>query len=162
MCNCQPVIPLSEKGKSLQGCLRILFFVFLIFIIIQLVIQDFSNGFSSFITLIILVATFMMCHYLLAGILIFYTMFQILFSVFFIGLMIQNKIFGFRDRYSSSNGFYVTVMIVEVALIIFYVILIYYGFQAYKEFKALYFSREYGKIFIFRLYYLNNSKSSYE
>ena len=144
MCNCNPVIPLSEKAKSLVGSLRVLFFVFLIFIITQIVIQDFSNGFSSFITLIILLATFMMCHYLLAGILIFFTMFQIVFSFFFLGLRIQNQIFGFKDRYSSSNSFFVTVMIVETALIIFYVILVYYGFQAYKEFKAIYFNREYG------------------
>jgi len=149
MCNCKPVIPLSEKGKSLQGCLRILFFVFLMIIIIQLIIQDFSNLFSSFITFIILVATFMMCHFLLAGILILFTMFEILISVFFIGLRIQNKIFGFRDKYSSSDAFYFTAIIVEVAVIIFYFILIYYAFQAYKEFKALFFNRAYCKIFIF-------------
>lgn len=151
MCNCNPVIPLSEKAKSLVQCLKILFLILLAMIIIQIVIQNLSNGISSIISLMLLMATFLTCHFLFAGIFIFFEMFQIVYGLFFVGLRIQNKIMGFQDRYSTSDGLFITVIVIEILTIIYNVILIYYAFQAYKEFKALYLHRGYCKFIMINL-----------
>ncbi len=67
-------------------------------------------------------------------------------GLFFLGLRIQNKIAGYEDQYSSSDAYYICVIIFQCGLLAFYGLLIYYLFEAYKEFKALYFHRGYGKI----------------
>ncbi len=149
MCNCRPVVTLSEKGKSLVSCLRILFFIYMIVVILQIVIQNFSNGFTSIISLLLLLGTFLTCHFLITGIFIFLTMFQIVSSFFFVGLIIQNKILGLQDIYSASNGYFITVIVFEILMILFFLTLIYYAFQAYKEFKALYFHIGYCKHFTY-------------
>jgi len=147
MCNCQPVIQLSEKGKLIVGYLKIMFFIYLAIIVIQIVLQNVPYGLFSIIALFTLLATFLTCHFLFAGICIFILMFLSTIGLFFLGLRIQNKIAGIPDEYSSSNANYIIVIIFQCGLLTFYGFLIYYLFQAYKEFKALYLHRGYGKIF---------------
>jgi hypothetical protein len=146
MCNCKPVVQLSEKGKSIVGYLKIMFFIYLAIIIVQIVLQNLSYGLFSIIALAILLTTFLTCHFLYAGICIFILMFLTTIGLFFLGLRIQNKIAGIPDQYSSSNAYYIIVIIFQCGLLTFYGFLIYYLFEAYKEFKALYFHRGYGKI----------------
>ncbi len=137
MCNCNPVIPLSEKAMSINKCLKILFFFFLIVVVLQLVFQNFNNAFSSIITVIVFVLAFIMCHYLIAGFLIFMIMFDIYFSLTFIGLRIQNKVADLPDPFITSKGMFIAILTIESAIILFLIFTIYHVFQAFKEFKAI-------------------------
>jgi hypothetical protein len=139
MCQCEPVITLSPKARSLIKCLQILFFVYFLVLLSQLIFLNFNGAMSSVITMLVLVMTFLMCHFLLAGFVIFLVFFNLFYSLIFIGLRIQNKIAGLHDKY-FKNELYIALIIIESLSIVFFIILIYYAFQAYREFKALYFS----------------------
>jgi hypothetical protein len=78
----------------------------------------------------------MQCYYLTAGFLLFFVIFNIFNTLVFIGLRIQNKVTGLKDYYIVHNTFTAVVVVQSLALI-FYFFLSYYGFQAYKEFKAI-------------------------
>lgn len=139
MCTCEPVIRLNEKGNQLVKTLKILLFFYILLIAAKIVVRDWDTIINDFIGILILLVTFLQCHYLYSAFLIWFTIFNSFYCVIFIGQRIQNLVLKLSDRFATI---YTPSFIVSGMSLIFYIVLIYYAFQAYKEFKALYFNHE--------------------
>ena len=138
MCQCEPIVRLSVEGTRFRKILQILFFVYLIFLVGKIVVMEYQGLLTNILAILILLFAFIMCHYLLTGITIFFVIFSLFYSLIFIGLRIQSKVAKIPDKYAAT-AFYTAGIIVVGLSIFFYFVLTCYLFQAYKEFKALYF-----------------------
>lgn len=147
-CQCEPMVALNAEGHRLVKILKILFFCYLALIVAKIVIGDFNGALSNVISMIILLLAFLQCNYLICGFLIFFSCFNLFYSLVFIGLRIQNNTAGIPDRFTSS-GLYISGIIIAVVSIGFYITLIYYAFKSYKEFKALLFNSGGYSIYIY-------------
>lgn len=136
MCQCEPIIRLTPEGERLNKILKVLFFVYLILIILKGVSGDFSGLFSDILVLLLLLITFLQCNYFFAGLLIFFLLFDVIHCLMFIGLRIQNKVVGLKDKYLEL-GFYTFALVVQCISLVFYIVLIVFSFKSYKEFKAI-------------------------
>jgi hypothetical protein len=139
MCQCDPVIRLNTEGLRLNKVLKILFFIYILFIIAKIFLKDYNGALSDFINTIVLIFCFLICHYLLTAFLIFMLLFSTFYCAVFLALRLQNKISDLPDQY-IADGIYTPIIIVQFLALIFYIVLIYYSFQAFKEFKATYFN----------------------
>lgn len=135
MCQCDPVIRLTPEAKRLVCILKTLFFIYVMLIFLEIVFGNYNEAFSGIMIVLLLLMTFMQCYFLMAGYLIFLAAFSAFYALIFIGQRAQNKIAGLPDRF-LIHGFYIAVLVLECLMFIYYIILIYYSFQAYKEFKA--------------------------
>lgn len=144
-CQCDPIVKLSAEAERLIKILKILFFLYLFIIIIKLIVGDFNSAVNNIIAMIILVVLFLQANFMFAGFLIFFTLFNIMYALIFLGLRIQNRVAHIPDRYTYSS-FYIPSIVVSVISLVFYIFLTYYTFLAYREFKALYFDYSYCKI----------------
>jgi hypothetical protein len=153
MCRCDPIIKLTPQGERLKKILTILFFIYFLVIIGRIIIRDYNSIISDFITIIILMMTMFMCHYMIAGFLIWKVLFDLFYTLVFLGLRIQNKVTpSLSDPYEYINMYYPAVAISSLTCV-FYCFLIYYAFQAYKEFKAIFYG--YGAPINIRNYFTN-------
>lgn len=136
---CKPIIPLSEKANSYRKILLILLFInFIIFLIkISLNFQN-EDFFSDILEIFLFSFACIMCHYVLCLISIFLTLFNLIFTAFFLGQILQNKILNpdNDDEFDSS----LIIIIINCIYFIYCIILIIYLFLSYREFKAI--SRE--------------------
>jgi len=131
---CEPIIPLNEKAKSYRKILIYLLTIYLILTIIKSFYQ-FTDLFSLLLEMFLFIFTCLMCHYILCTILIFLTSFNLLFTAFFLGQIIQNKIFDVKDEDINSG---ILNVIIQCIYLIYCIVLIVYLFLAYKEFKAIF------------------------
>lgn len=141
MCQCNPVIRLTEEGNRLKLILKIMFFIYIFFVVAKIFLFDLQGALSDLINVLILILSFLVCHYMLVSLLLFMVFFSCFNNLVFLGLRIQNKIKNLPDTY-ISKGIYTHVVIVQSLEFIFYIFLIYYAFQTYKEFKAIYLSND--------------------
>jgi hypothetical protein len=137
MCQCNPVITLTSEGARLAKILKVLFFLCIFLIVAKLVLGDLHGGLSGLILCAFIVITFLSCHYLFAGYTIFFAIFSLFYTIVFIGLRVQNKMAGLKDKFLMNN-IYTFLLVVEVLSFFYYFVLIYYSFQSYREFKAIY------------------------
>ncbi len=139
MCKCEPVITLNQDCLKLNKTLKILFFIYIIFIIGKIFLRDYNGAFSDFLNILLLILCFLLCHYLIAGYLIFMVLFTTFYALVFLGQRVQNKVTGQLDIF-LIKGIFAPVIVLQTLSFIFYIILIYYLFQAFKEYKAVYFN----------------------
>ena len=136
---CKPIIPLSEKANSYRKILLILLFInFIIFLIkISLNFQN-EDFFSNILEIFLFSFACIMCHYVLCLLSIFLSIFNLIFTTFYLGQILQNKILNIDDddKFDSS----LIIIIINCIYFIYCIILIIYLFLSYREFKAI--SRE--------------------
>ena len=136
---CKPIIPLSEKAKSYRKILLILLFINLIIILIKISL-NFQNEdfFSNILEIFLFSFACIMCHYVLCLLSIFLSIFNLIFTTFYLGQILQNKILNIDDddKFDSS----LIIIIINCIYFIYCIILIIYLFLSYREFKAI--SRE--------------------
>ena len=136
---CKPIIPLSEKAKSYRKILLILLFINLIIILIKISL-NFQNEdfFSNILEIFLFSFACIMCHYVLCLLSIFLSLFNLIFTTFYLGQILQNKILNIDDddKFDSS----LIIIIINCIYFIYCIILIIYLFLSYREFKAI--SRE--------------------
>jgi len=136
---CKPIIPLSEKANSYRKILLILLFInFIIFLIkISLNFQN-EDFFSDILEIFLFSFACIMCHYVLCLLSIFLSIFNLIFTTFYLGQILQNKILNIDDddKFDSS----LIIIIINCIYFIYCIILIIYLFLSYREFKAI--SRE--------------------
>lgn len=135
-CSCEPIVKLNPEGLKLVFILKILFYIFLVLTILQFFFIDFSGAINSIIALLVLFLLFNQANYMFAGLLMVFVTFSLFYASIFIGLRIQNRILGLKDVY-TEEGRYIAVLVIYSLSFIFYIVLIFYSFKAYKEFKAL-------------------------
>jgi hypothetical protein len=139
MCQCDPVIRLNTEGLRLNKILKFLFFIYILFLVAKIFLKDYNGAISDFINMMILIFSFLVCHYLIAAFLIFMLLYSLFYCAVFLALRLQNKISDLPDQF-INDGIFTPVLIVQSLAFIFYIVLIYYAFQAFKEFKAIYFN----------------------
>ncbi len=136
---CKPIIPLSEKANSYRKILLILLFINLIIILIKISL-NFQNEdfFSNILEIFLFSFACIMCHYVLCLLSIFLSLFNLIFTTFYLGQILQNKILNIDDddKFDSS----LIIIIINCIYFIYCIILIIYLFLSYREFKAI--SRE--------------------
>jgi hypothetical protein len=136
---CKPIIPLSEKANSYRKILLILLFINLIIILIKISL-NFQNEdfFSNILEIFLFSFACIMCHYVLCLLSIFLSIFNLIFTTFYLGQILQNKILNIDDddKFDSS----LIIIIINCIYFIYCIILIIYLFLSYREFKAI--SRE--------------------
>jgi hypothetical protein len=132
---CKSVIPLTDECKRINNILKILFICNTVIVITKLILGDIKSLYSNLIVLLLFFSTFQICHFLLAGYLIFFMLFNLFYSIIFIGLRFQNKLSGVTEL--SDNNTLKAFIVLEVLSSIIYVVSIIYSFKAYKEFKAI-------------------------
>lgn len=132
---CQPIIALTNECRKINNVLKILFMLNTLIVITKLILGDTKSLFSNLIVLVLFFATFQMCHYILAGYLIFFMLFNLFYSVIFIGLRFQNKLADVTEVIQPNLLKALTIL--EIISSIIYILSIIYSFKAYREFKAI-------------------------
>ena len=138
MCNCKRVIQLTPAAEKLTKIIQILFFIDIALTIAKLFFARFDSLFSIIISLGLILATFLMCHYLLASLAIFFILFDMFYSITFLAQRLQNYVLlgKFSDIYLSETRYLIGVWF-ELVYFIFLVVLFYFMFNAYREYKAI-------------------------
>ena len=138
MCNCKCVIQLTPEAEKLTKIIKILFFIDIILTIAKVFFARFDSLFSIIISLGLILATFLMCHYLLASLAVFFILFDMFYSITFLAQRLQNFVLlgKFSDIYLSETRYLIGVWF-ELVFFIFLVILFYFIFEAYREYKAI-------------------------
>ena len=136
---CKPIIPLSEKANSYRKILLILLFINLIIILIKISL-NFQNEdfFSNILEIFLFSFACIMCHYVLCLLSIFLSIFNLIFTTFYLGQILQNKILNIDDDDKFDSR--LIIIIINCIYFIYCIILIIYLFLSYREFKAI--SRE--------------------
>ena len=138
MCNCKRVIQLTPEAEKLTKIIKILFFIDIILTIAKVFFARFDSLFSIIISLGLILATFLLCHYLLAGVAVFYILFDMFYSVTFLAQRLQNYVLlgKFSDRYLSVTRYLIGVWF-ELIYFIFLIVLFYFMFETYRVYKAI-------------------------
>jgi hypothetical protein len=137
-CSCKPIVNISERGRKVSKTLENLNYAYIILAFIKLLLGDFNSFINDLLTIFLLIMTFMQASFFMAGLLIFIVMFQTFYVLVFDLLILQNWYFNLMYISFGVSGFYVFIMYVSLVL---NVTLIYFIFQAYKEYKALFYEQ---------------------
>ena len=147
-CSCEPKFPLSEEAQKLSRTLKILCVVYLIFAVTRvIVLRDFSTFIGDLITSMLILFSAFCANFFLASITVIFLSFNILNTLLFLGLRVQNKTLNIKDPYKREDLF-IFIICYTLSLIIFLIICIAYSFSAYREFK--YLDSEYNKSGVYR------------
>lgn len=136
MCSCNRVIQTTKEVERLSKILMILFVIDIVLVVVKIIFHQYESLFSFIISLILLFCSFSICHYLLCSFLLFFSLFDIFFSLVFLCQRIQNHFMKLNDIY-LQDSFYKVAMYIEIANFVYLIVLCYFTFQAYKEFKAV-------------------------
>ena len=137
---CKRAIVLTPKGEKYHNILVLCFFIDLLFLFIRIICGRNDGIFSTVLELLIFIMTFLTCHYIVAGFLVFFTLFDIFFIILFLGQRLQNKMQKVTDTFLEKKIHKIGLFI-EICFLIFLLLLIYFAFKAYKEFKAIAFGQ---------------------
>lgn len=128
--------PPNEQARELVAKLKIIFYVQIGIIVLEIFLMFSGVPSSTFILEIfsccILYMAYSQINFCSCAIYIFFCMFAIVHYMVFFGTCIQNK----TDIFAGKPKITFYVLLVGFATI-FYLVAIYFSFQAYKEFKAL-------------------------
>lgn len=132
----ESIDPPNDQARDLVGKLKIMFYIQIGLIVMEIFLLFSGVPSSTFIlemfSCCILYMAYTQVNFCSCAIYIFFCMFSIVHYIVFFGTCIQNKTDVFAEN--SKITFY--VILVSFATI-FYIVAIYFSFQAYKEFKAL-------------------------
>ena len=135
--SCEPKFPMSEEANKLSRILKILFFLYLVISLVRMVVlRDFSSFLNDMVTSILLLFAALCANFLLASIAIILLLFNVLNTLLFLGLRVQNKTLNILDPYGRPTLFNF-IIFYTILLVIFYIICVIYTFYAYREFKFL-------------------------
>lgn len=133
--SCRPIVTVSDQAKKLRIHLEKLTYIYATLAIIKLLLGDFNNFLNDILTILMIVLTFIQANYFMAAILIFILLFQTFFLTVTVMLILQNYVFGMLEITSSIQYFYLLLIF---ATYIVNLMLVYYTFKAYKEYRALF------------------------
>lgn len=127
--------PPNEKCKNMVSKLKILFYIQLVMAIVKcfFLFSSSSSG-DAYLDMFSCCAIYMaysQISHMGCVMHIFLSLYSFICEFVVVGTLIQDGIAFFTN--SSSNNIYMVVVLFSV---IFYIVAIYYVFQAYKEFKA--------------------------
>ena len=145
MCQCDPVIILNAEATKIVKTLKILFFIYFAIVIGLIMVGDISGFMLYFMLLMLILVTFLQCRYQYAGFTIFVALYGAFNNLIFLGLRTQNNILDLKDQFAGKQGILIFAIIMEVVGFVYHIVLCYYCFEAYKEFKAIEKSGAYGK-----------------
>jgi hypothetical protein len=155
------MVQLSDNGKRFTKILENLTYGYTILAVLKLFFGDFNNFLNDILTIIITILTFTQTNYFMASFLVLLTLFQSFILSMTIMLIIQNYLFSYLVINSLIEFLYLSILLASFILTI---TLVYYSFQAYKEYKALFFEqhhiaqlRSYSKIKNFNFFFRQNS-----
>ena len=135
--SCEPKFNMSEEASKQARTLKILFFLYITLSLVRMIVlRDFSSFLNDMITSILLLFTSICANFLLASIVIILLLFNILNTLLFLGLRIQNKTLNIPDPFGRPTLFNF-IIFYTIFLVIFYIICVIYTFYAYREFKCL-------------------------
>jgi hypothetical protein len=132
--NCNPIVSLSPEGRHYVRVLKYLNYFYIIVTFFKLVLGDVNGFFNDFLTIFMLILTFMQANFVVAMIVIFILLMQTFYTLIFLLLILQNSYFGFVQ----INSLVATYLFLVVVSLFLYILLTYYTFLAYREFKALF------------------------
>jgi hypothetical protein len=139
--DCRPIVLLSPEGKRLSKILENLTYVYIVIAILKLFFGDFSTFFNDMLVILMIVMTFFQASFLMASISIFFLLFQEFYVIVFTLLILQDLYFNLIEIQSTMFIFY---LILTLASLVIYILLTYYIFLAYREFKALFIEQHSG------------------
>ncbi len=145
--SCRPIVKLSDEGKRISKHLETLTYTYILLAILKLLLGDFNNFLNDFLTVLMVVLTYVQANYFMASLLIFMLSFQAFFLMTGFLLILQNYYIGYLIIISFINYFYIFLIL---CTLIVNILLIHFSFLAYREYKALYLeqsqiSYDYGK-----------------
>lgn len=145
MCNCEQVVVLDNEGSRLKRLLGVLIFIDIVIVLAKLVFLR-VNSLVALVSLVLLVVTYLSCHYIIASILMFVLMYECGIIAFFLLYRVQNSLNDIHDKF-LIEGFYISIVVIEVIAITFSVLKIIVTFEAYQNFKRTYLqSINYGEV----------------
>ena len=124
--------PLGEKYKK---TLLAFLFIDVILLIVRIIFGQTSSIFNSVIEIVLLFLAYFYVNYICCAFLVFFAGFDVIKILIFLGQRVQNIIMGLSDIYTTSS-LYEAIVYIQIIYLIFYVILIYFSFVSYREFKA--------------------------
>jgi hypothetical protein len=133
--SCRPVVQLSDDGKRLTKILENLTYGYTILAVLKLFFGDFNNFLNDILTILITILTFTQTNYFMASFLVLLSIFQSFFLSVTVLLIIQNYYFGFLKIGSLIEYIYLSILFASQMMNFF---LVYYSFNAYREYKALF------------------------
>ena len=154
MCDCDPIIPLSEEAKKKSNVLKIMFFGYIVLLIALIATGELQSLFSFIIAMLLVLGAAFQANYQLCGLAVLFSFFNGFVSFLFLALRIQNAVLKIPEPFKEYKGLFVTVIIVHILSFIFHGLLIYFLFDAFKEFKAIYKSNSYSKLYNIKLFIL--------
>ena len=136
MCICDQVIVLDSEGSRLKRLLGVLIFIDIVIVLSKLVFLR-VNSLVALVSLVLLVVTYLSCHYIISSILMFVLMYEFGIIALFLLYRVQNSLYEIHDKF-LVEGFYISIVIIEVIAITFSVLKIIVTFEAYQNFKRTY------------------------
>jgi hypothetical protein len=133
--SCRPIVQLSDEAKQISKCLENLTYFYLGTGLLKLLFGDYNSFLNDIVIILLTVLTFSGANYYIAAILVFMLIFQGFFTICAFALLIQNYYFGLIMISSWIQLIYISVISFSLILSL---IILYYSFLAYKEYKALF------------------------
>ena len=131
----EPVYPPTTKSQELVRILRICLYIQLFLGIFKILAGDFGTGFTDLIGCYILYQAYTYLSYCNVIIYSFFNGLNVIQLIAMIGVIVQNSESFFKNSYFPNGG---TLLPLVVYLsLVFYVVTLYFSFEAYKEFKAI-------------------------
>lgn len=136
--SCRPVVQLSDEGRRLTKILQNLTYGYTFVAILKLFLGDFNNFLNDILTIIVTILTYSQTNYFMASFLVLLMLFQSFILSTALMLIIQNYLFSYVVVNSYVQFLYIIILLASYILTI---TLVYYSFQAYREYKALFFEQ---------------------
>ena len=138
LCNCKPIVNLSQEGIKQSKNLEYLTYALTILAFIKLLLGDFNAFLNDIINVLMLLCTFMQASYTMAIWLMFFMIYNTFLMSTSLLLIIQNWYLGVLEILGGYISLYIFLVFVSCVL---YIVIIHFSFLAYKEYKALYIEK---------------------
>lgn len=146
MCNCNPIIPLTDEVKRKVNVLKFMLFGYAVLLIALIATGGIESIFSYIISILCVLAAAFQANYQYCGIGVLFSFLNGFSSFLFLALRVQNAILNLNEPLKIKyNGLFVMTIIIHCVSFIFHLLLIYFLFDSYKEFKATYKNNSYSK-----------------
>lgn len=131
---CTPTIDLTtQESQKITEKLKLTLFLYLIYSVVKMFFVP-TDLFNELFLIIFVILTVIQYYFVLAAMSIFFILIQLVFSSFPVLLVIQNYFLGLATAPLK-------IFIIQSINLCFYVLLTYYCFKAYKEYKALFYEQ---------------------
>jgi len=137
-CFQQPIVSPSQRAKNVTSILKILVLVELLLGVMKIIFYAPFSGIYELIDAWILCMAYSQMNFCTLVIYMFICMSNFVYAFAYVGWIIQFSLWDLLNA-TRTTGF-----VVMIFAMIFYVVAIYYCFQAYREYKALLFEQSAG------------------